>query len=327
MRSLVAMSLTAVLALALTAASATPVRAQPLLPLPDAGTMDWGDWRFSWEIGNANTEGLVLRNVTWKGVQVLFKASLPVIKVKYRGNAQNVDSGCGPYRDRIYSGNLARFAGQTTDVVARIFGDDLLEIAVFAQIGGYDLFQAYYFHRSGRLEPLLHSSGWSCHDNRQENDHRHHPYWRLDFDVETKANRVSHAQTDAGRGMSFAQYSPESGYTVPAGAVDITWTVSAASGRHVLLRRRPGSESADMGGPPWFGFSTRDVSVRRYHASEDQGWPFSAASQVGYFTPPEITADQDVVFWAIAHLSHNWSQADVDNPAWHSTGWIIDARW
>jgi hypothetical protein len=320
MRTLLAILLLAVVHLA-------PARAQPFLALPDAGTLTWADWRFSWEIGDANDEGLVLRDVAWKGVQVLSKASLPVIKVKYRGKAQSVNSGCGPYRDRIHRGNLSKLAGQTSNVVGRVFDGDLFEIAVFSEIGGYDLFQAYYFHKSGRLEPVLYSSGWSCNHNRRENDHRHHPYWRLDFDVEEKANRVRHAQTNADGTTSFAQYGSESGYTVPSGAKAIVWTVSAASGRHVELRRAPSGEAADTSASPWFGFSVRDVGVRRYHRGEDLGWPFTATSQLGFFTPPEATDDQDVVFWSMSHLSHDWSQADVDAPQWHSTGWIIDARW
>jgi hypothetical protein len=105
------------------------------------------------------------------------------------------------------------------------------------------------------------------------------------------------------------------------------WTVANnSSGRSVRLRS-PANERADAAGSPWFGFAPRDVHVRRYHGAEDEGWTFAATSQLGYFTPPETTDDQDVVFWSIAHLSHAWSQADVDNPQWHSKGWIIDVTW
>jgi hypothetical protein len=306
---------------------ATPTaQAQPLLPMPDAGSTTFGDWSFSWEIGNANSEGLVLRNVRWKGTKVLHKASMPVIRVKYRGNAANIDSGCGPYSDRVSSGNLSRFSGQTTNVVARLFGNDLMEIAVFSEIGGYDLYQAYYFHRSGRFEPVLYSSGWSCHDNGQENTHKHHPYWRLDFDVDGTSNRVRHAMTVAGGGTSFAAYSSESGFTVPSNATGITWTVTNANGKHVRVQS-PGNERADATGSPWFGFGRRDVHVRRYKFAEDKGWEFSSTDQLGYFSPPEVTDDQDVVFWSIAHLSHVWTQADVNNPHWHSKGWIVDVSW
>ncbi len=300
--------------------------AQPLVPMADSGTTTFGDWSFSWEIGTAHFEGLVLRNVRWKGTKVLHKASLPVIRVKYRGDAADIEAGCGPYRDRI-GGVSTNLQGQTSKVVARFFGDNLMEIAVFAEIGGYDLYQAFYFHRFGRFEPMLYSSGWSCHQNGAENDHKHHPYWRLDFDVDGIANRVRHVMTVSGGGTTTAAYTSESGFTVPATATGIVWTVANSSSGRSVRMRAPGNELADVDGPLWFGFGRRDAHVRRYRFTEDEGWTFPAIAQLGYFTPAEATDDQDVVFWSIAHLSHAWSQADVANPRWHSKGWIVDVTW
>jgi hypothetical protein len=110
--------------------------AQPLVPMFDSGSTSFGDWRFSWEIGSAHNEALVLKDVRWKGIKVLHKASMPVIRVKYRGNTSDIDAGCGPYTDRIGSNLLSHVIGQTTNVVARFFGDNLMELAVFAEIGG-----------------------------------------------------------------------------------------------------------------------------------------------------------------------------------------------
>jgi hypothetical protein len=297
--------------------------------MPDSGTMTWGDWRFSWEIGSANDEGLVLRNVKWKNTQVLYKASLPVIRVKYRGREQHINAGCGPYRDRIDHDDIVQlFPGQTTDVVSRQFNSNLFEIAILAKIGGYILYQAYYFHTSGRFEPVLYSSGWSCTDDKHENDHKHHPHWRLDFDIDSPVNQVFHGLTDSTGGMSFALYSPEAGFAIPNGTREIHWTIGNQSNSKWVLIRAPQNERVDPPGRPWFGFSLRDVEVRRWRASEDSGWPFSAISEVQFFSPsPEVTQWQDIVFWAISHLTHTWSTADVNNPEWHSTGWIIDAKW
>lgn len=305
-----------------------PAQAQPLEPLPDAGSTSFGDWSFSWEIGNAHDEGLVLRNVRWKGVKVLHKVSMPVIRVKYRGDGSSIDAGCGPYNDRIHSGNIERFSGQTTDVIARHVGSNILEIAIFSEIGGYDLYQAYYFHKSGRFEPMLYSSGWSCSDSpKSRNDHKHHPYWRLDFDIDGIANRVRHAMTVSGGSTSFAAYSSESGFTVPGNATATVWTVTNPnSGRHVRLQS-PANERADAGGSPWFGFGQRDVHVRLYKFAEDEGWAFASTAQLGYFSPAEVTEDRDVVFWSIGHMTHVWTQADENNPHWHSRGWIVDAMW
>lgn len=304
-------------------------QAQALIPLPDSGSTTFGNWSFSWEIGNANDEGLVLRNVRWKGVKVLHKASMPVVRVKYRGRGSSIYSGCGPYNDRIHTGNVERFSGQTTDVVARLFGDNLMEIAVFAEIGGYDLFQAYYFHTSGRFEPILYSSGWSCGDAPPKSrlDHKHHPYWRLDFDIDGIRNHVRHALTVSGGAMAFAEYTSESGFSVPGNAAATVWTVTNNStGRHVRIHS-PANERADNTAAPWFGFGRRDMHVRRYKASEDVGWNFSPTVQLGYFTPPESVMNEDVVFWAIGHLTHLWTLSDEQNPHWHSRGWVIDAMW
>ncbi len=65
----------------------------------------------------------------------------------------------------------------------------------------------------------------------------------------------------------------------------------------------------------------------RYRGSEDEGWAFSSTSQLGYFTPAEVTEDQDVVFWSIGHLTHLWTQADENDPHWHARGWIVDVSW
>src|SRR5690606_27748768 len=120
-----------------------PLSAQQLLPLPSAGSMEWGGWSFEWEIGDEHKEGLVIRNVRWNGTKILHKGSLPVIRVKYRGGGDSLGQGCGPYRDRIHEGNIEFLPGQITPVFGRVFDNDIFEIAIFAEIGGYDIYQAW----------------------------------------------------------------------------------------------------------------------------------------------------------------------------------------
>ena len=60
------------------------IGAQPLVPMPDSGSSTFGDWSFSWEIGNAHDEGLVLKNVRWKSIKVLHKASVLSLKFVYK---------------------------------------------------------------------------------------------------------------------------------------------------------------------------------------------------------------------------------------------------
>jgi Cu2+-containing amine oxidase len=156
----------------------------------------------------------------------------------------------------------------------------------------------YYFHKSGRLEPVLYSSGWSCGQNRSEKDHKHHPYWRLDFDIDGTNNRVSHIlSTNAGT-TSTATYSTESGFTAPTNTNVLVWTIANSNTGKSIRLSSPSNERADSLGSPWFGFGQRDMHVCRYKGSEDIGWDFSSTSQLGFFTPPEATENTDIVFWS-----------------------------
>jgi hypothetical protein len=71
------------------------------------------------------------------------------------------------------------------------------------------------------------------------------------------------------------------------------------------------------------------MAVRRFHSSEDEAWPFKAYHHLGYIYPTNLedTDGEDIVFWYVGHLSHNWTQADEDDPHWHSAGLFIDATW
>ena len=294
---------------------------QPLLSLPDAGSMSWGQWNFDWNI-SGNDEGLVLRNVRFKNMSVLYKASMPVVRVKYRGNGSSVNAGAGPFMDRIHDGwwvfgNIQVLQGASSKVVSRIFGDNTLEIAVYAEIGGYQLYQAYYFDKSGRLEPVLYSGGWSHKDT-----HKHHPYWRLDFDVGSPVNEVW--QTS---GASSARISSETNLVVPAPSSSRVYTISQPNSSNHVIVRYFGNESIDRSGRVWFSFSTKDYGLRRYHGNEDVGWPWSETSHLG-FNNLEATSGQDIVLWVVGHLTHTYNRGeDEQGLVWHWTGPTIDVVW
>jgi hypothetical protein len=299
-----------------------------IFSLPRSGTFTYGNWRFTWNVGSKN-EGLELYDVRYKGIKVLFKASMPVVRVKYRGNAANVESGCGPYQDRLTWGNLIEPSGAFSKVVARFFAGRM-ELAVYARIGGYHLYQAWYFHEDGRLQPLLYSKGWSCSDNPTwYRDHRHHPYWRLDFDIETAGNNEirEFRRPSGSAGYIQTPYSLERNAFRSSNDADLFWTVGhVGSSRHVVIRYST-NEGRDVAGAPWFNYSTKDMGARRYHGNEDEGWTFGALGHLGLASPPEAIAGQDVVFWAVGHLTHIWTAGDAADPHWHSTGPVIRAMW
>src|SRR6266496_5357560 len=142
-----------------------------------SGHTDWTGWSFDWEVKDG--AGLAIRNVYYKGELVLWKASLPVIRVKYDTVNGNT---CGPYADRIYSCNLIPISSCGNNTICQqgytAVGHNMLELAVYARIGSYHLYQAWYLSEDGWIGAYLWSRGLQCQIN-----HIHHPYWRLDFDI------------------------------------------------------------------------------------------------------------------------------------------------
>lgn len=303
----------------------------PHIALPKTGSIVWGNWTFDYGVGDARKEGLVIKNVRWKGTLVLYRASLPVIRVKYRGDGDSLGDGCGPWMDQIDWDSLSVVQGQQTVVTGRQFSSNTFEIAVFAEIGGYDLYQAYYFKNTGRLEPRLYSSGWSCGEDGSELDHKHHPYWRLDFDVEGAKNEVWRIKTKNSGTVQFFKYPREWNSWKESDDQKIEWTIGKpGSGKHVRLRYPDnGARDASSGGP-WYNFSYKDMGVRLYHSSENDGWNFDWDEHLGYRSPieePFSASGSDIVFWTVGHLYHPWTQSDENNPHWHATGPIIEPSW
>ncbi|MEO6365805.1 MAG: hypothetical protein ABIO38_07155 [Luteimonas sp.] len=301
----------------------------PPLPMPSSGSLTRGNWTFDYSLGDANEEGLVIKNLRWKGTKVLHRASLPVIRVKYRGDGDSLGDGCGPWRDQIDWDAVSFVQGQVTPIIGRVFSDGTFELAVFAEIGGYDLYQAYYFS-NGRFEPKLYSSGWSCGEDGNELDHKHHPYWRLDFDVEGPSNEVWRIKTKTNGNVQFFKYPREWNSWKESDDQKIEWTINKpGSSKHVRIRY-PANGKRDGAGSAWFNFSSKDMGVRAYHGSEDNGWNFDWNEHLGYrdlIDEPFASGGSDSVFWAVGHLYHEWTQSDENNPHWHDTGLIIEPSW
>src|SRR5260370_41180633 len=62
-----------------------------------SGHVNWGPWDRDWEVKDST--GLAIRNVKYQNEEVIYKASLPVIRVKY--DVDGMSGGCGPYADQI----------------------------------------------------------------------------------------------------------------------------------------------------------------------------------------------------------------------------------
>jgi hypothetical protein len=126
---------------------------------------------------------------------------MPVIRVKYLIDGGWHDwrrafgIGAGPYADQIRwhlggSHGLQRIPNRGNEYVGiyefLVTGVRWLEIGIYARIGAYHIYQVWYLNEEGIVQPHVWSKGLTINM-----DHTHHPYWRLDFDIDgSDHNRV-----------------------------------------------------------------------------------------------------------------------------------------
>src|SRR5262249_40014190 len=133
----------------------------------------------------------------FKSVQVFYKFSLPVIRVKYLNDdsffAPLFGGGAGPFADQINwklggDHGLQRKPVNNNEWIGMIEHDlamlgTWLKVAIYARIGAYHIKQEWWLSDKGLILPRVWSKGLFTNVN-----HTHHPYWRLDFDVDGHEN-------------------------------------------------------------------------------------------------------------------------------------------
>jgi hypothetical protein len=275
-----------------------------------SGHVNWGPWSFDWAVKDG--AGLAIRQVKYNNEELLDKASMPVIRVKYNANA------CGPYADRIDWDSLVNISNcggaKVCQETYSSGGQDWLEFGILAEIGEYRLYQVYYLSKDGKIHAALWSKGLQCEVN-----HTHHPYWRLDFDIKDAANDQVFVHSDNGGnegwGPGWHKYTHEQQDTKNP-AVNTHWFVRdnlTGHGAWILPSSLDGTADS---------FAPSDIAARLYHGSENQPWKFDI-NDVGYNNGEDIQ-EKDDILWYIAHLHH----MAADGPGvWHHAGpWIVVSR-
>jgi hypothetical protein len=304
----------------------------PAFAEPQSGTITWEKWKLEWEVyGN---QSLVLTDVIFDNELVLSKASLPVIKVKYErewpwyhpyswfGIGRSTGR-CGPFQDRITWKHLDTMSScGNSKVCVQTYtsgGVKWLEVGVYARIGEYHLYHAWYLSEQGEIRPVLQSRGLSCNTT-----HQHHPYWRLDFGIAGEdLDQVfvyTDGTTDEGWGPGWQKYTNEvNAVKDPAKR----WFVrDSQNGHGVWVLPGDGYPPIKNDGKPQSGFSKLDVGVRLYQEEEDAGWLFGPRGDLGYLNGEGIQ-EKDVVFWYTAHLPH---EAVMGPAAWLAVGPVLKVQ-
>lgn len=290
------------------------------------GHINWDPWTFDYSV--SDSEGLSLLNGRFRGLGVFGKFSLPVMRVKYRHDGGWHDwkrvfgLGAGPYADQIRwnlggSHGLQRIANRNNEYVGllsyMVGQTRWLEISVYARIGAYHIAQQWHLSETGTILPRVWSKGLTINM-----DHTHHPYWRLDFDIDgTDHNRV-YIHDERG----WFQYLREANDIKHPDRHTAWFVRNERTGRgawilpHALDHEHPQGD----GNPD--GFSGIDMGVRLYHPNEERNpWPFGV-NGLGFLNN-EAVADADIVFWYIAHMFH---RAAEGGDHWHSCGPTIQVH-
>ncbi len=282
--------------------------------MAEAGSIVWPSaseplWQFNWSLADSpDAEGIVISQARYRGHQVFHKASLPSLRVQY-------DGPCGPFKDPLNYNNAHTTVGcPTTRVCTRSYvsnGFRGLEVQSYHTIGAYKLTHRWVFWEHGPVSPVLYSAGLQCNFN-----HRHHAYWRFDFDIDGSSSDLvleyNAGSPNIGWGPGWTPLTSEQS-RVKLAATNRSWAVldrSSNRGYHIIPGPNDGLADA---------FSTRDLWVLRYQGSEDlhgrQGSAFSDALDP-YLNNEDVNG-QDVVVWYVGHLFHT---AHAGGDEWHYVG-------
>ena len=272
-----------------------------------------------------NGSGVELRYVDYRGKRLLYRAHVPILNVKYDGNA------CGPYRDwqdqeGMLSANGADVApgfrlcptpaatildtgsdaGNYLGVAIYVQGQEVVLVSEM-EAGWYRYISLWRLHADGTIRPRF---GFSAVKSSCVcTVHHHHAYWRLDFDIRTAGNNVVREFNDPPLVGSSNWHDKNYEIRRPRDpARKRKWRVENKSTREAYDIIPGAGDGVATAMPDW-PFPRGDVWILRYRGSEIDdgviatGPPYEAGLDAWVNGEPLNGAD--VVVWYGAHFSHD----------------------
>lgn len=301
-----------------------PVRAgAPTCSGTSEHLMSWpaGDpvWEFCWlrpqDSSGPSGSGIEIRDAYYRGVLVFKRAHVPIVNVDYD------PGGCGCFRDWLdsehdyHTDNQVEpgyfeppFSPETVcdratnplvppgdcpwggpgpclwGVSAEFFPDHV-RLTSQAQAGWYRYSMRWEFYDDGTILPTF---GFGTYNTSCSGaTHRHHAYWRFDFDIDDAGND---SVTQVG-GSLPGPIAQEAERTWEDGSV--SWEVrDAATGRGYRLT--PGAQDQLL---PVDSFSENDLMVSLYHSNELSDSGGGCAVNPVSIVNGEAVLDTDVVLY------------------------------
>jgi hypothetical protein len=282
--------------------------------------------------------GIELRNVFYRGRKVLYQAHLPILNVRYAGNA------CGPYRDWQWEEGKIQCAGRDVAPGFRLSptpaktimqsGTDagnFLGVGVYVrnqevvlvselEAGWYRYVSEWRLDANGTIRPRFGFAAVSSSCVCQK--HHHHAYWRLDFDVGTQKNRVLEFN-DPAIAPGGAHWHPirfEAKRFRDAGR-NRRWRVMNAAGKGYAIL--PGPRDRTAAGD---GYAKGDLWVLRSRVGQLDDYPITGTeAQLDKLINNESVLDEDLVVWYAAHFTHD---VHAHTPVGHIVGpELVPVNW
>jgi len=281
-----------------------------------------------------NGSAIELRYVDFKGKRVLYRAHVPILNVKYDGNA------CGPYRDWQYQEGMIQAQGINVAPGFRLCsspaqtimdtGSDtgnFLGVGIYLagnevvfvsemQAGWYRYICQWRFGTNGTIRPRF---GFAAVESTCVcNVHHHHVYWRLDFDIRTAGNNRVREFNDPPLIGNSKWHDKVYEIRRPRDfARKRKWRVENASTGEAYEIVPQSTDGVATAQPDW-PYGRGDVWILRYHGNEIDdgsvavGPPYEAGLDA--WVNGESVSKQDVVIWYGAHFTHD---VNHDDPAQH----------
>jgi hypothetical protein len=294
-----------------------------------------------------NGSGVELHHVDYRGKRVLTRAHVPILNVKYDGDA------CGPYRDWQYQEGMIQAQGvdvapgfrlgttpaktimETGSDTGTFLGVGVslhhgeVELVSEMEAGWYRYISRWRLGLDGVIRPRF---GFAATESECVcNVHHHHAYWRFDFDIRTAAhNRVREFNDPPPAGGGAWHVTAFETYRRRDPAQSRRWLVeNSRTGEGYEIR--PGADDGVAATEPDAPFGRGDVWILRYRPNQVDdgsvatGPPYEAG--IGAWLNGEPVSDHDVVLWYGAHFTHDVHEVGpaehghIVGPDLHPVGW------